>query len=116
MDAGSVDTHDTPDAHKSEVLNSETESTHVPVPEATQEDNDEENKDTEQDEGQEDLNNNDSQDIIQKPEADSPPRLPDTFYYEAEEIHAKPVSTDEKVFSQNTLSMYRSFGYDCNKR
>ncbi|CAF3878718.1 unnamed protein product [Adineta steineri] len=116
MDAGSVDTHDTPDAHKSEVLNSETESTHVPVPEATQEDNDEENKDTEQDEGQEDLNNNDSQDIIQKPEADSPPRLPDTFYYEAEEIHAKPVSTDEKVFPQNTLSMYRSFGYDCNKR
>jgi len=47
----------------------------------------------------------DNQDIIQKPEPDSPPRLPDTFYYEADKIQAKPLTTDDKTYPENTLSL-----------
>lgn len=35
----------------------------------------------------------------------SRPRLSDDFYYEAEKIHAKPLTTDEKEFPENTLSL-----------
>ena len=72
-------------------------------------DEDEEEKDTDQDAGQQEPAttdaDNETQDIIQKPEPDSPPRLPDTFYYDAEQIHAKPITTNEKIFPENTLSM-----------
>ena len=46
-----------------------------------------------------------SGDIIEKPEHDSPPRLPDDFYYDAEKVHAKPFTTDQKIFPENTLSL-----------
>lgn len=48
---------------------------------------------------------NEDESIIEKPDHDSPPRLPDDFYYEAEKIHAKPLTTDEKNFPGNTLSL-----------
>jgi len=44
-------------------------------------------------------------DIIEKSEQDSPPRLPVDFYYEPEKVQSKPLTTDEKTFPQNTLSM-----------
>ncbi|UJR37290.1 hypothetical protein I4U23_029999 [Adineta vaga] len=128
MDAGSVDTHNTPDANTNEVLNVDNESDNAHSVKRTTQDNNAEDEEEEnqnsaqadQDEGQEEVNttntDNENQDIIEKPQPDSPPRLPDTFYYDAEEIQAKPLTTDEKTFPQNTLSMYRSFGYDCNKR
>lgn len=47
----------------------------------------------------------DDQNTVEKPEPESPPRLPDTFYYDADEINAKAISTNEKTFPQNTLSL-----------
>jgi hypothetical protein len=82
----------------------------LPLPEINQEDNeddDEEEKETGQAEQEPTTtdNDNENQEIIQKPEPNSPPRLPDTFYYDAEQIHAKPLTTNEKIFPGNTLSM-----------
>ncbi|CAF4618885.1 unnamed protein product [Rotaria sp. Silwood1] len=140
MDAGSVDTQVTPDAQTQEVLNSENElptsialdSIQMPPPpsESTQENmegeeegergGDEQTIQIDQQDTQQEqtttVNDNENQDIIEKPERDSPPRLPDTFYYDAEKIHAKPLTTNEKIFPENTLSMFRSYAYDCNKR
>ena len=45
------------------------------------------------------------EEIIQKPGPDSPPRLADSFYYETEKIHSKPITTDETLFPNNTLSL-----------
>ena len=45
------------------------------------------------------------EEIIQKPGPDSPPRLADSFYYEAEQIHAKPITTNDTLFPHNTLSL-----------
>lgn len=47
----------------------------------------------------------DDESIIGKPDHESPPRLPDDFYYNAERIHAKPLTTDEETFPENTLSL-----------
>ncbi|CAF0758116.1 unnamed protein product [Rotaria sordida] len=145
MDAGSVDTQVTPDAQTQEVLNSENElstsitldSTQIPsLPELTQENNEQQEEQEEEEGGggeadeqttqidQQDIQpeqittvtDNENQDIVEKPEHESPPRLPDTFYYDAEKIHAKPLTTNEATFPQNTLTMFRSFAYDCDKR
>ena len=51
------------------------------------------------------VNASENQDIIQKPSRENPPRLLDTFYYDAEKILAKPLTTNEKMFPLNTLSM-----------
>ena len=50
-------------------------------------------------------NEDEDKNTVEKPEPESPPRLPENFYYNAEEIHAKPITTDEKNLPQNTLSM-----------
>ena len=51
------------------------------------------------------VSDSENQDIIQKPSRENPPRLLDTFYYDAEKILAKPLTTNEKVLPLNTLSM-----------
>jgi len=48
---------------------------------------------------------NENQDIIEKSDRDAPPRLPDDFYYDANKIHAKPLTTDERTYPENTLTM-----------
>jgi hypothetical protein len=48
---------------------------------------------------------NTDEDIIQKPDPEGPPRLPDDFYYEAEKVHAKPLTTNKNTFPDNTLSL-----------
>ncbi|CAF1167075.1 unnamed protein product, partial [Adineta ricciae] len=122
MDAGSVDTHNTPDAHHKEVLIAGKETVNLPSIDNDEGEENEDNNQTDREEGQHEAhptktdNENEDKDTVEKPEPESPPRLPENFYYNAEEIHAKPITTDEKNFPQNTLSMYRSFGYDCNKR
>jgi hypothetical protein len=77
-----------------------------------EQDEEEEGKDTiqtDQQEAQQELikadTDNENQDIIEKPDRESPPRLPDNFYYEAEKIHAKPLTTNKNTFPENTLSM-----------
>lgn len=50
-------------------------------------------------------NEEESDDILQKPDRAGPPRLPADFYYEPEKVQAKPTTTDEKIFPMNTLSM-----------
>lgn len=98
--------------------------TSPPIPttsssEATQENNaeeqeqEQEEKDTNEADEQEaeeepittDTDNIEVDDILGKPDHDSPRRLPDDFYYDAERIHAKPLTTDASIFPENTLSI-----------
>ena len=43
--------------------------------------------------------------LLEKSEEDLAPRIPDSFYYDEEKIHAKPITKDERSFPINTLSM-----------
>ncbi|CAM4893268.1 unnamed protein product [Rotaria socialis] len=144
MDEGPVDNQIRPDSQTQEVLNSETDTftfdsttaltltesaqeSQKPDQEQEQEQEEEgegegenqttenEKQDTQQEETTE-VTDNDDDDVILKLDPNGPPRLPDTFYYDPERITAKPISTNGKIFPENTLSMFRSFAYDCNKR
>ncbi|CAF4121599.1 unnamed protein product, partial [Rotaria magnacalcarata] len=136
IDEGPVDNQILPDSQTQEVLNSETDtftinSTTAPTltessqenqkPEEEEEEEGEkkttenEKRDTQQEETTE-VTDNDGEDVILKLDPNGPPRLPDTFYYDPERITARPISTNHKIFPENTLSMFRSFAYDCNKR
>jgi len=87
-----------------------------PSSEPTQENNEEEQQAVEEDTIQTDQKetqpepiitdtDNENQDIIEKSDRDAPPRLPDDFYYDANKIHAKPLTTDERTYPENTLTM-----------
>jgi hypothetical protein len=88
----------------------------APIP-PTEENIEQQEEEQEEQEGEKDTDETDqpepittdadyeSQDIIEKPDGNSPPRLADDFYYEAEKIHAKPLTTNGKTFPENTLSL-----------
>jgi hypothetical protein len=89
----------------------------APIPsssEPTQENNGEQQEEEEEEEDAIQTNqpepittdiDNETQDIIEKSDRDSPPRLPDDFYYDANKIHAKPLTTDERTYPENTLTL-----------
>lgn len=95
MDRGSVDTVDTPDDQTQDVLNSEQEQIELPTI-------DQDGATTSRTTHTEPT---ESQELVEKPEKESPPRLPEDFYYEQEKIQAKPITTNDKVFPLNTLAM-----------
>lgn len=102
---------DTPDAHHKEALTAEKETVNLPSIDNDEGEENEDKNQTDRKDGQHEVhptktdNENEEENTVEKPEPESPPRLPENFYYNAEEINAKPITTDEKTFPQNTLSM-----------